>query len=421
MRLLLCAAGTAGDVHPLLAIAHGMRSRGHDVTLLANPAYAKLAEEAGVEFAPVGTAEELHALEHDPRSWNYAFGWRHWLARCGAGMARELYHAIAERVEPGRTVVAGSYLTLGARLAQEKLGLPGATLHLNSHTIRTIYNIHSMPPPMFLGPWVPRWLVRVEYWFADTFWIDPVVRGELNRCRKELGLPSLRRVANGWWHSPDLVIGLFPEWWCPPQPDWPPHVVLTDFPIWDRTETVPIPAEINRFLSAGSPPLLFTPGASGMNTTDYFATATAACTQLGCRGLLISKRGDVISPDLPPHMLAATYLPFRQVLPRVAGVVHHAGIGTTAQCLMAGVPQLVIPTLYNQPDTACRLELLGVARRLSPRLCTPFRLARELRGLLQSETTRQACREIAARFDVASPLPAICRHLERLHPAPQRI
>ncbi len=44
--------------------------------------------------------------------------------------------------------------------------------------------------------------------------------------------------------------------------------------------------------------------------------------------------------------------------------VHHGGSGTTAACLLAGVPQLVLPVLFDQPLWARRVESLGAGARL---------------------------------------------------------
>jgi UDP:flavonoid glycosyltransferase YjiC (YdhE family) len=46
---------------------------------------------------------------------------------------------------------------------------------------------------------------------------------------------------------------------------------------------------------------------------------------------------------LPPNVTTTDWLPFADVLPHVAGVVHHGGAGTVMAALAAGVPQVVVP------------------------------------------------------------------------------
>jgi UDP:flavonoid glycosyltransferase YjiC (YdhE family) len=45
-------------------------------------------------------------------------------------------------------------------------------------------------------------------------------------------------------------------------------------------------------------------------------------------------------------------------------VVHHGGVGTTAKALAAGVPQVVVPVAYDQPDNGRRVVRLGVGAML---------------------------------------------------------
>jgi rhamnosyltransferase subunit B len=93
------------------------------------------------------------------------------------------------------------------------------------------------------------------------------------------------------------------------------------------------------------------------------------------------------------------YEPFSRLLPRAAALVHHGGIGTAAQALRAGVPQLVVPGCYDQFDNAARLRRLGVSRTLSNGNYSPANVAGALRGLLEEREVHMRCAATAARFD----------------------
>ena len=45
---------------------------------------------------------------------------------------------------------------------------------------------------------------------------------------------------------------------------------------------------------------------------------------------------------LPPNVRTTGWLPFPEVFPAAAGVVHHGGAGTVLTALAAGLPQLVV-------------------------------------------------------------------------------
>ena len=64
---------------------------------------------------------------------------------------------------------------------------------------------------------------------------------------------------------------------------------------------------------------------------------------------------------MPKGSAAFEYAPYSTVFPRAAVNIHHGGIGTSAQALRAGLPQLVRPQAYDQFDNARRLIDLGVA------------------------------------------------------------
>ncbi len=61
-------------------------------------------------------------------------------------------------------------------------------------------------------------------------------------------------------------------------------------------------------------------------------------------------------------MRAFVYLPYAAVFPHAAAIVHQAGIGTLAQAMRSGRPQLLVPASFDQPDNARRAAVLGAAR-----------------------------------------------------------
>src|SRR5207244_3369926 len=108
-----------------------------------------------------------------------------------------------------------------------------------------------------------------------------------------------RRLLDTWWHSPDRVVCLFPDFFAAPQPDWPPNTVLTNFPLWDEAETREVPPELEQFLAAGPPPIVFTPGSAMRQGRDFFAAAVDACGRLERHGLLLTPYREQLPEPLP--------------------------------------------------------------------------------------------------------------------------
>ena len=176
-------------------------------------------------------------------------------------------------------------------------------------------------------------------------------------------------------------------------------------------------------VGAGDPPIVFAPGSGNRQARRFFSAACDACRRLGRRGVVLSRYSEHLPAPLPPGVWHAGYAPFSAVLPRAAALVHHGGIGTSAQALAAGRPQLVMPMTFDQPDNAARLTRLGVARTLAPERFTGAAVARELAALLGAAAVARRCAEIARRFDGVDPVGRTCDVIEacgRQAPAPAR-
>ena len=143
----------------------------------------------------------------------------------------EIYRHIERHAGPS-TVVASSGIAFGARLAQERLGVPTATVHLQPSIIRSLVD-QGMAGNVRISASQPMWFKRAFFRLADWLLMDRVLKRPVNEFRATLGLPPVDRVMYRWLHSPQLVIGFFPEWFAAFQPDWPPHTHLVGFPLWD--------------------------------------------------------------------------------------------------------------------------------------------------------------------------------------------
>ncbi len=414
MSFLLTPIGSVGDVNPYLGIGRELVRRGHEVAVLTGPSFEAVVRRAGLPFVGLEGVVGFDEFIRNPDIWHYTKGWKLAVQWGALGTMRPLYRAIAQRYEPGKTAVVGPGMAFGARLAHEKLGVPLATLHLEPDKIRSLHRMPVMPPPLVLHDWVPHASKRLQLWIADRFFIDPVVAPEVNAFRAELGLPPVRRVVADWWHSPQRVIGLFPDWYCPPQPDWPSQVALTSFPLWDSQSITPVSAEVEKFLNEGDPPVLFTPGSGHCFARPFFEAALECCRLLGCRGIFVTKYRNQVPGDLPDTVRCFDYVPFNYLFRRSAAVVSHGGVGTTSIAMAAGIPQVLVPISFNQPDDAARVARLGAGIALPRGKFCGRAMARSLDRLLSSPETAQHCRELSARLAESRAIERTCDLLEEL-------
>ncbi|MDZ4656245.1 MAG: glycosyltransferase [Bythopirellula sp.] len=410
---LITALGSYGDVHPMVGLGAALQARGHRAAIISNPHFQSLIESMGLEFLPLGTAEQYHELAHHPDLWNPMKG-PLLIMRLMAQSLRELYDIIDANVIAGETVLGAHCLDFASRIHHDKHGTPLASIFFAPMGLRSFHQSPQMFR-MLMQPWLPKWFRRFQFWLADKF-VDYLVARQINALRQDLGLSAVKRVLHEWYFSPQMVLGLFPSWFGPPQPDWPLNTHVTGFPLWDEAASAKLSPQLSEFLKAGSPPLVFAPGSANTDAAWFFNAAAEACQKLGRRGILLSRYSAHIPQSLPPSVIHCEFVPFSQLLPRAAALVHHGGIGTCAQGLAAGVPQIVMPMAYDQLDNASRLKRLGVADSLSPKNFTGTNLTHVLGKLLATPSVQERAQHWSAEVKSQDALTETCVELEKLTP-----
>jgi UDP:flavonoid glycosyltransferase YjiC (YdhE family) len=405
--------GSAGDVYPVIALGLALQARMHRVTILTNPHFQPVIEQQGLGFLPVGTHKDADAAIADPHLWHPRKGFGVVAQRVMLPAIPQIYRLIETHAD-AHTVVAASGIALGARIAQDKFGIPTATIHLQPSIIRSLVD-QGLVGTRRIAASQPMWFKRAFFALADWAVVDHHLKRPLNEFRATLGLPPINRVLRRWVHSPQCVIGFFPEWFAAPQPDWPPHTHLVGFPLWDGGDNqMPLPAEAEEFLSAGEPPLIFTPGSAGSTMQRFFLESVAAAHELGRRAMLVTNYPAQLPRALPRGVKAFGYLPFSVVLPRAALLIYHGGIGTLAQAIKAGIPHLVVPNGHDQFDNGWRIEQLGLGGSLPQRRYRAGRVKEKINTVLSDGALQRHAREYAARIDSAGALMRACELIEGL-------
>ena len=417
MRIVLVPAGSLGGVHPLIAIGRTLQSRGHDVTVVTSGYHGDLVKRSGLHGVTFGTPEDYEkALAANPDMMQQGSGlkalakvWRPWCA----DVVRLLKDSVAKGESP---ILVAHSLAFGARVARDALNVPLVTVHFHPSFFWA-----AQRPPVGKLKWeaIRRrpYLLRRLYVAAVNFFLDRALSPLINDYCTAFGQPPVRSgIMSRWIHSPDRVIGLFPAWYGTPQSDWPTQTRLTGFPLFDEAE---LPAgnsgqDWEAWLAEGDAPIVLLAGTANRHAHGFFKTCIEACGQLGRRALVLTRFAEQVPTPLPPSVLHVDYVPLSAVLPRAAAVVHHGGVGTLAQALRAGCPQLVMPFSFDQPDNAIRLIELGVGAAISPETFTCDAVAQSLKELMHSRAVHDACQLAASRFDGVDSISQTCDLIEAL-------
>lgn len=406
MHCILVSMGSMGDTLPFVALGLRMQARGHRVTLVANAHFREFIAQQGLAFSQSLSAEQYQSFLHLQTVSSHTRALKE-MGEFIIGVMPTVYRTVCDLYERGNTVVASQGYGFGARLAHETHGVPLATVHLQPMWFRSIYDPPGLPE------WIPRWFPQGIDNLID-FALDRGIGKRTNAYRAELGLPPVKKVMKQWWNSPQLVLGLFADWYNPPQADWPPNSYLPGFPLLTVGNQSFDSRELDEFLAQGKAPIVFTQSSVTLDAVEFFRVSVQAAQILGRRAVLLTPHGEQIPRPLPDSVRHFSYVPLERLLPRSALHVHHGGIGTIAHTLAAGIPQLTVPMVYDQPDNAQRLLRLGVSDYLSKRGYKTRKVVRKLSALLDSRQVADKCRFYQTKMQASDALENACDALEKL-------
>jgi UDP:flavonoid glycosyltransferase YjiC (YdhE family) len=420
LRVVLSNIGTFGDINPLIAIALELKRRGH-VPVMAVPAVFE------GKIRPLGI--EFHAVRPDIDPKNTILVEMIYDVRKGTerGLREFLFPALratyddlldaATKPERADLLLLGE-LNYAGPLVAEMTGIKWASYVLAPLSFFSAFD----PPvlPMYPGlaradrtvPGLGRATKRLAR-FVTRKWAQPIYD-----LRAELGLGRGSNPLFNAKHSPYLVLALFSPVLGREQKDWPAHTKITGFCYYDSDAgNAALSAHLEKFLSEGPAPVVFTLGSAAVLAAgNFYENSAQAAMRLGVRAVLLigSDGRNRPAQELPESICVAEYAPFSALFKRAAMVVHQGGVGTTAQCLRAGKPMLIMPYSHDQPDNGRRMRRLKVARVMQRGSYTPRRVARVLQSVLEDPAFAERAAQVAEQLAHEDGVGAACDALEAL-------
>lgn len=414
--IVLHCWGSYGDVNPYIGLGLELRRRGHRPIVATNEYFRGAVEREGLGFHP--TRPQLDAAG-DPRVaaiMDPRHGPETLLREIMVPAVRDSYDDLAAAL-PGADLLVSHPLSFAAPLLAEQTGIRWASSVLSPLSFFSRQDLPVLPaaPSLKRMEWLGAWVGEVVVALARRAtrpWMEPVFA-----LRRELGLPPGGHPLFEGQHAPALVLALFPTVLAEPRPDWPPNVARTGQVAYTASHGDRLAPELETFLAAGPPPVVFTLGSSAVLLSgDFYEESIAAMRRLGGRAVLLAGQetagrlrdrasSDLLLLDAAPHDL---------LFPRAAAIVHQCGIGTLSAALRAGRPFLSVPFSHDQPDNAHRAERLGVSRTLAPTAYRHARVAAELTRLLRDPGYGRHAQDVGERVRGEGGATASCEQLEAL-------
>ncbi|MET9014296.1 glycosyltransferase [Streptomyces olivaceoviridis] len=405
-------AGSRGDAAPYTGLGHRLALAGHEVTLVTHGRFAPLVAGSGVRF---------HALPVDPRAELESPRGRG-LHRSASGpgkllrvvdLARRLVGRLTEDLlgaarNSDVLLLSSSLAPLGHTIA-EGLRVPSLGVYL-----QPLAATREFAPPVLGGD---SWggPVNLVAGHGVALAVEHVFAGAVPALRKRLGLPPLRTGAARRARERRLwpVHHGFSPLVVPRPGDWRAGLEVGGY-WWPYDTQEQLPDAVLEFIDAGPPPVFVGLGSATVPDAGRLsAQVVAALRRAGLRGVIQRGWGGLAADG--DDMLTVGEVPHALLFPRMAAVVHHAGAGTTAAGLRAGVPAVPVPVQFDAGFWSARLVALGVAPAVVPlRRLTVDALSAALLRATRDPAYRRRAAALGARVrgeDGAAPVLAALARL----------
>lgn len=411
--VVLSTSGSLGDLLPFLAVAGGLRDRGHQVRLALPTEFRDVAHAEGFDdVVPAGweiSPSTLAALDVD---WSKVGGLlllRRAMTELVLPKLEAAYQALSDAAE-GADLVVGHANQVMAPMIAEQTGVRWAVLSLFPMLVPTTRGLPGTPIPQLPGPLRRAGNIAAMGIFtlgSRALFSDRA----FNTFRAAHGFGPRHAYFLTCAFDSDLYLAPVPPEFVDRPSDWPTNAQLSGF-CTGRLATAAVPPEVEDFLVNGDPPILVTFGSAPSSTSaDRFAAIAAVLDKRGLRGLFLVGREDLIAGPLRDRAGVATFAPLAEVLPRCRAAIHAGGYGTTAEVLRAGVPSVVIPFMSDQLWYARRTAAIGAG------VVLPWRRHRDLDQVIDQVLAPDmfsTTQRLGATFQAQDGVATTCDALEGL-------
>jgi rhamnosyltransferase subunit B len=400
-EIVIATLGSWGDLFPMVGLAKGLTDAGHTVTIAASPSEQTLIEDEGLAFAPMGPAVGFADYAADPKILDGRLGgYVGFLHLFRTLIFPNLARYVDDLVSASKSadVLLAHPALIAAPIAAEATGIRWGSLSVFPGLIPTALapaTPSRLPsPPGALG----RAANRLS-WSVGRINVARSFDAPINAERARLGLPAMRNAFFAPADSGNPYLILASPTVVQRLSDWPESVRLTGFVRWSHPQSWSVPDGLRAFLS-GEPPVLITLGASSsLDPGRFYQDAVAATLASGQRALVLTgPTPEPVRLKDDQRVFSAPFVPLALVAGDCRAAINHGGVGTSVECLAAGLPQLIVPRGFDQPQTAIRLSRLGVAHTLPWKKANARTIQREVEILLRDGAIAERSAAIAVEL-----------------------
>jgi zeaxanthin glucosyltransferase len=379
----------SGHINPVLPLGIELQNRGHQVTCFSTiEAAPKVVaaglhqETIGLEQFPAGRTAELSSQLGELQ---------------GIAALRFTIDIFRQSTEvrlkelPDRLRILGIEALIYDQQLREG---PTIAAHLNIPIVTFAAALISNPEPT-IAPFFSDRAYHPSSWhnlqnqlgMEFIRYLTRPIAKLIDRARQEWQLPPIKNSTE--YHSSIAQISQQPAEFEYPRPSLPNYCYFTGpFHSSDSRQPVAFPWK----KLDGRPLIYASLGTLQNQLISIFSKIAEACQDSPYQLVIALGRNDAQIPELPGNPIVVPFAPQLELLAQASLVITHAGLNTTLECLVRGIPLIAIPLANDQPGVAARIVWAGCGEKISPKKLTAVLLRQKIDQVMGNPSYRDRAR-----------------------------
>jgi zeaxanthin glucosyltransferase len=394
MRIAFVCMPITGHLNPMIALARKLQARGHEIVFISFSDTRQVVQAAGLAFRAIGEqAYPPGSMAPFMRHFAQSHGLepsQYWISEF---LPRLLKVALKDLLRIAEEEAVDAFALDTTFNYTELVALQLQKPYIQVWNALPFDSSGTTPPYMFDLPYDPspagraRNLEALVSYKAFTGPRQEIATAYAQSAGLEIDLTKPNATA-----SELLILSQIPMEFDLPGIPWPPQFRYTG-PFHDDSGREPVPFAWEKLTGE---PLIYASLGTLVNGLEHIHRTILDAARKLPEMQMVFSIGRNVDPEalgsIPRNVLAVQSAPQFELLKRAQLCITHAGLNTTLEALMCGVPLLAIPITFDQPGVALRIAHHGVGEILRLHELSSDALATLARRILSTPAYRTRAR-----------------------------
>lgn len=335
MKIVLSSRGSRGDVNPIIEVAALLQQDGHEVIICVPEMFKDYCEKLGLKpmLYPEDSLEVMQNMGSGVGSLKGAFAFF-------SKSAAQQFEFMLEEAKDADLLLT-TINEVAAPTIAEYYQIPHYRVGFSP-----VLPGNQAPPFM---PWqnMPVFMNKLGWKGLNKFSMM-ILKKFVNEKRIELGLKAVKD--SNYYHTGNshTLLAINPNL-APPCKTWDSKYKYDYTGYCYGQIDGALDTDLETFIAEGEAPIYIGFGSVQLeNPKEFTDLIVQATEEAGCRAIVGAGWTGLGNGHLNSHIYCVGDTDHGTLFPKMAGIIHHGGSGTTHTAARAGIPQFILPQFYDQ-------------------------------------------------------------------------